>query len=153
MLYAYPCELTVDEDGAYVATFPDVPEITGGKNRAEALTMAADAIDTALEGYIHQGWAIPTPSKVRGGQELVRVPMVMPSTRREAFGIRNGFPRKPEWRVGNAPTSGVKLKRKSGRPDLNRGLPAPKAGALPGCATPRRWHTYYCIRFRGLMYL
>jgi site-specific DNA recombinase len=26
----------------------------------------------------------------------------------------------------------------SGRPDLNRGPPAPKAGALPGCATPRR---------------
>jgi hypothetical protein len=25
----------------------------------------------------------------------------------------------------------------SGRPDLNRGPPAPKAGALPGCATPR----------------
>jgi hypothetical protein len=26
----------------------------------------------------------------------------------------------------------------SGRPDSNRGPPAPKAGALPGCATPRR---------------
>ena len=26
----------------------------------------------------------------------------------------------------------------SGRPDLNWGPPAPKAGALPGCATPRR---------------
>src|SRR5579883_84905 len=26
----------------------------------------------------------------------------------------------------------------SGRPDLNRGPPAPKAGALPGCATPRQ---------------
>src|SRR5476649_1363876 len=25
----------------------------------------------------------------------------------------------------------------SGRPDLNRGPPAPKAGALPSCATPR----------------
>src|SRR5277367_1999214 len=25
----------------------------------------------------------------------------------------------------------------SGRPDSNRGPPAPKAGALPGCATPR----------------
>src|ERR1700687_5456100 len=25
----------------------------------------------------------------------------------------------------------------SGRADLNRGPPAPKAGALPGCATPR----------------
>ena len=28
--------------------------------------------------------------------------------------------------------------RWSGRPDLNRGPPAPKAGALPSCATPRR---------------
>jgi hypothetical protein len=28
--------------------------------------------------------------------------------------------------------------RKSGRPDSNRGPPAPKAGALPNCATPRR---------------
>ena len=28
--------------------------------------------------------------------------------------------------------------RWSGRPDLNRGPPAPKAGALPGCATPRQ---------------
>src|SRR3954466_5802861 len=28
----------------------------------------------------------------------------------------------------------------SGRADLNRGPPAPKAGALPGCATPRsKW--------------
>src|ERR1700732_3370754 len=26
----------------------------------------------------------------------------------------------------------------SGRPDLNRRPPAPKAGALPGCATPRQ---------------
>ena len=26
---------------------------------------------------------------------------------------------------------------RSGRPDSNRGPPAPKAGALPGCATPR----------------
>src|SRR5713101_8874834 len=29
----------------------------------------------------------------------------------------------------------------SGRADLNRGPPAPKAGALPGCATPR----LYCF--------
>jgi hypothetical protein len=27
----------------------------------------------------------------------------------------------------------------SGRADLNRGPPAPKAGALPGCATPRHY--------------
>jgi hypothetical protein len=30
----------------------------------------------------------------------------------------------------------------SGRPDLNRRPPAPKAGALPGCATPRRRPEY-----------
>ena len=29
------------------------------------------------------------------------------------------------------------LKSQSGRPDSNRGPPAPKAGALPNCATPR----------------
>src|ERR687884_1766680 len=34
-----------------------------------------------------------------------------------------------------------KLKRAnwSGREDLNLRHPAPKAGALPGCATPRKW--------------
>ncbi len=32
------------------------------------------------------------------------------------------------------PRQGV---HKSGRPDLNRGPPPPKGGALPGCATPR----------------
>ena len=59
MLYAYPCELAVDEDGAFVATFPDVPEaITGGKDRAEALEMAADALATALAGYVYQHWEI-----------------------------------------------------------------------------------------------
>src|SRR5580704_5690455 len=30
-----------------------------------------------------------------------------------------------------------KTSKWSGRADLNRGPPAPKAGALPGCATPR----------------
>ncbi len=32
----------------------------------------------------------------------------------------------------------------SGRADLNRGPPAPKAGALPGCATPRLCYIGYC---------
>ena len=49
MIYAYPCQLTADEeDGGLVATFPDVPEaITGGRDRAEALAMAEDALATA----------------------------------------------------------------------------------------------------------
>src|SRR5258707_602059 len=36
----------------------------------------------------------------------------------------------------------------SGRRDLNRGPPAPKAGALPGCATPR--HEVPC-NYRALL--
>src|SRR5689334_16713237 len=35
------------------------------------------------------------------------------------------------------PSEERSVKRWSGRPDSNRRPPAPKAGALPGCATPR----------------
>ena len=74
MIYAYPCELTPDEDGSFMATFPDVPEaITGGKDRTEALTMAEDALATALAGYVLAQWEFPTPSQPAAGQELVTV--------------------------------------------------------------------------------
>ena len=78
MIYAYPCQLTPDVDGGLVATFPDVPEaITGGKDRAEALAMAEDALATALAGYVHEKWDIPTPSDAVDGQESVPVPTVV----------------------------------------------------------------------------
>src|SRR5580700_6524006 len=38
----------------------------------------------------------------------------------------------------------------SGRPDLNRGPPAPKAGALPGCATPRQTNPSILLYYLGL---
>ena len=78
MIYAYPCQLTPDDDGGLVATFPDVPEaITGGKNRSEALAMAEDALATALAGYVHEKWDIPTPSEAADSQESVPVPTVV----------------------------------------------------------------------------
>ena len=78
MMYAYPCQLTPDEDGGLVATFPDVPEaITGGRDRAEALAMAEDALATALAGYVHEKWDIPTPSEAVAGQVSVPVPTVV----------------------------------------------------------------------------
>ena len=78
MIYAYPCELSPDEDGALVATFPDVPEaITGGRDRAEALAMAEDALATALAGYVHEKWDIPAPNKAGDGQVSVPVPTVV----------------------------------------------------------------------------
>ena len=39
-----------------------------------------------------------------------------------------------------------RLKKWSGREDLNLRHPAPKAGALPGCATPRK-EMKYCSKY------
>ncbi len=78
MIYAYPCELTPDEDGGLVVAFPDVPQaITDGRGRAEARAMAEDALATALAAYVHAQWEIPTPSQPVVGQELVAVPTVV----------------------------------------------------------------------------
>ncbi|MDE2765607.1 MAG: hypothetical protein OXI25_04140 [Chloroflexota bacterium] len=77
MLYAYPCQLTPDEAGGFVAAFPDVPEaITGGSDRAETLALAEDALAAALAGYAHAKRDIPAPSEASGGQALVAVPPV-----------------------------------------------------------------------------
>ena len=78
MIYAYPCQLTFDEDGSLVVTFPDVPEaITGGRDRSEALALAEDALATALAGYVYEKWDIPLPSEAGVGQVSVPVPTVV----------------------------------------------------------------------------
>ena len=78
MIYAYPCVITPVDDGSLVATFPDVPEaITGGASRSEALAQAEDALATALAGYVHEKWDIPSPSEAVAGHELVAVPAVI----------------------------------------------------------------------------
>ncbi len=78
MIYAYPCQLTQDEDGEIVATFPDVPEaITGGRGRAEALAGAEEALGVALAGYVHEKWDIPTPSAASEDETTVPVPPVV----------------------------------------------------------------------------
>ena len=77
MLYSYPCQLTSDEGGGFVATFPDVPEaITGGSDRAETLALAEDALAAALAGYAHAKRDIPAPSEAADGHALVAVPPV-----------------------------------------------------------------------------
>ena len=89
MIYSYPCHLTPDDDGGLVATFPDVPEaITGGSDRAEALSMAEDALATALAGYVHEKWDIPTPSDVADGQVSVAVPTVVAAKLAQYFAMK-----------------------------------------------------------------
>jgi antitoxin HicB len=72
----FPVTLTPDaEDGGFVVTFPDIPEaITQGETEEEALAMAQEALQAALEFYFEDKRAVPTPSKPKRGQYVVELP-------------------------------------------------------------------------------
>jgi antitoxin HicB len=68
---AYPVTIEEVARADFVASFPDVPEaITGAETREQALTMAEDALATAVEHYLEIGRAVPSP-KPRAGLPLV----------------------------------------------------------------------------------
>ena len=51
------------EEGGYAVAFPDVPEaISEGKDLAEAMEMASDALKTSLEEYAKARKDLPEPS-------------------------------------------------------------------------------------------
>jgi antitoxin HicB len=72
----FPVTLTPDKtDGGFVVTFSDIPEaITQGDTVEEALTMAQDALETAMEFYFEDKRAVPSPSKQKRGQYAVELP-------------------------------------------------------------------------------
>ena len=72
----FPVILTPDDtDGGFVVTFPDIPEaVTQGETREEALEMAQEALETALEFYFDDKRAVPTPSKTKRSQEAIELP-------------------------------------------------------------------------------
>ena len=76
MRYAYPCNLTPDEeDGGFNVSFPGVIGAhTCGDDRAEALEMAEDALVVALCAYVDNNEALPVPSEAEEGQVVVAVP-------------------------------------------------------------------------------
>ena len=64
----YPVKLERDSNGTVLAGFPDVPEAhTFGDDREEALARAADALETAMMGYVEGRRAIPEPSPFKRG--------------------------------------------------------------------------------------
>ncbi|MEQ1529740.1 MAG: type II toxin-antitoxin system HicB family antitoxin [Methylococcales bacterium] len=69
----YP--VTIEPDGNFfLVTFTDIPEaITQGSTHAEALEMAKDALETALDFYFEDQRKVPTASKPKKGQELVEL--------------------------------------------------------------------------------
>lgn len=75
MQFGYPVDLTPQDDGSILVTFPDVPgAVTDGGTEAEALAEAADCLVAALGGYIELRRDIPTPTRPKRGQPVVTVP-------------------------------------------------------------------------------
>ena len=75
MRYAYPCILTPEVEGGFFAQFPDVPgALTCGKDRAETLEMAEDALTVIFCAYVDNDEDLPIPSPIAEGQYLVAVP-------------------------------------------------------------------------------
>ncbi len=86
MQYAYPCNITRDEEEqeasgreAYVVTFPDIEgAITGGWSWDEAVEMAKDCLGVALGSfYMERRKDIPKPSPLAEGQVLIPVPPLL----------------------------------------------------------------------------
>lgn len=76
-MLAYPVKLTRDrKHGGFVVSFPDVPEaLTQGETVEEALQMAQDALETALDFYFDEQRIVPKPSPSRRGQHVIQLPI------------------------------------------------------------------------------
>ena len=71
---SYPARVTRDGDG-YLVTFPDIPEaLTGARDRADAIALAADALTTAMDFYFEDRRAVPMPSPRKRGQIAIDLP-------------------------------------------------------------------------------
>lgn len=65
-MFAYPVEIVPDDNDTVMATFPDIPEaVTFGDDADDAMARAADALETALQGYILDRRDIPAASAAR----------------------------------------------------------------------------------------
>ncbi len=75
MKLAYPAALTLQNDGSYVVSFPDIPEaLTDGETKKEALAEAVDCLIAALGGYINDHRDIPRPSQPGPAQAMLIIP-------------------------------------------------------------------------------
>ena len=76
-MLAYPVMFTPDKEaGGFVVTFPDIPEaITQGETVEEALAMAAEALETAMDFYFDSKRAVPMPSLAKRRQHVVALPL------------------------------------------------------------------------------
>jgi antitoxin HicB len=76
-MLAYPVTLKPEKGvGGFVVTFRDIPEaITQGETVKEALAMAAEALESAMDFYFEDKRAVPMPSPAKRGQHVVGLPI------------------------------------------------------------------------------
>jgi antitoxin HicB len=73
--FQYPVLLTPADEGGYVVTCRDLPElVTHGESIDHALEQAADAMDEVFATYLTDGLDLPPPSKARRREHLVAPP-------------------------------------------------------------------------------
>jgi antitoxin HicB len=73
--FEYPVLLKAAEEGGFVVTCRDLPQlITQGENEADALMQAADAMDEVFATYMLECLTFPAPSKTRRGEYSVAPP-------------------------------------------------------------------------------
>jgi antitoxin HicB len=73
--FQYPVLLTPAEEGGYVVTCRDLPElVTQGETVEDALEQAADAMDEVFATYLTEGVDFPQPSKAKRREHWVAPP-------------------------------------------------------------------------------
>lgn len=75
---AYPANITPDEDGRYVVTFPDFTwGTTDGATLDEAIFEAEDCLAEVIASTITNGEDLPEPSAPSGDQVVIHPPVEM----------------------------------------------------------------------------
>lgn len=73
--FQYPVLLTPAEEGGFVVTCRDLPQlITQGDTEQDALEQATDAMDEVFATYMVEGMEFPEPSKAKRREHLVAPP-------------------------------------------------------------------------------
>ena len=76
--FQYPVLLAPAEEGGYVVTCRDLPQlITQGEDERDALQQASDAMDEVFAAYMIAGINFPEPRKPRRHERLVAPPAEM----------------------------------------------------------------------------
>jgi len=72
----YRVKLTPDDNGTFLVTAPDFPDvITFGDTREEALHYAVGAFREMIAGRIHYKEPIPEPFKIRAKDDFIILPL------------------------------------------------------------------------------